>query len=225
MGRDLTNKPHGTVRIPTAAVIVPVMTSTGVAGDAFRGAGDDRVEEPRGAGLIAGCFIGGIVLGLRARRFLVVVERGRRWRWGWRAWMMQCRDGSGVVRVALLAGLTAFGAAWVGARAGEVEPGELSSRYVWPEGALAQVEGVVVDEPQIVTAKRGYFEGYGYEPPPTLLELRVDRLVRDAGAGGPTGADGTLVVKVEEAAPGAASGPAVEGPRMVIDADAAEQPG
>ena len=157
---------------------------------------------------MAGCFVLGIVLWRGSGGFwvwwgltglLVLAAGAALWR----------ERGAGpagerwarVARVALLGATVCFGAAWVGARAGGVEPGGLS-RYVWPEGALAQVEGVVVDGPQIVTAKRGYFEGYGYEPPPTLLELRVDRLVRDDVAGGPVEADGTLVVKVEEAAPG-----------------------
>ncbi len=184
------------------------MQSRQVAGDAVTGVVERPGESGMGVGVVAGCFVGGIMAGRWAGAFwvwwgvlaaaLIVAGVGM---WRGRAGRVAKSGGAGepgVVRVALLVGVVASGAAWVGARAGGLEPGSLA-RYVWPDGALAQVEGVVATEPVIVSAERGYFAGYGYEPPPTLFELRVDRVLRDVEAGGPVEAAGTVVVKIEEA--------------------------
>ncbi|MEM1109041.1 MAG: ComEC/Rec2 family competence protein [Planctomycetota bacterium] len=93
------------------------------------------------------------------------------------------------VAVFVVAGL---GAAWAIARS-PYPNGPSLVAYIQDEGALAELEGLIVGEPWLKEGTSGPFAAFGFESPTTHFELRVDTVLTPAGA---ESAEGILLAKI-----------------------------
>lgn len=94
--------------------------------------------------------------------------------------------------VAVMIGL---GASWTTVRSPDPH-GPTLSAYLQHDGALAQLEGVVVTNPQLREGTSGPFAAFGYATPTTHFELRVERVIT---SGDPEEAAGLLLAKIDSA--------------------------
>lgn len=94
-----------------------------------------------------------------------------------------------------LAVMLGIGSAWAIAR--QPDPaGPTLVATLQHDGALAELEGVVVSEPYLGEGTAGPFAAFGYEFPTTRFELQVDRVWTDEG---PVEAEGLLIGSIKVA--------------------------
>jgi competence protein ComEC len=164
------------------------------AGAASSGAASSGASEPTAAGWprrAAAAWIVGIIVGeLLAwpRVWIIFALAGVIAAW----WVAPPRP---VWRWVALLAWAALGAAWLHVQRPDASAATLA-RYLMPDGALAEVEGTVVAEPQLVEGTTGPFAAFGYEAPATRFEFKVNRITTNEG---PEPVAGRLVVRLDVA--------------------------
>lgn len=88
-----------------------------------------------------------------------------------------------------------LGAAWTVARSPDPHGPSLTA-FVQAEGALAELEGMVVSKPYLKEGSSGPFAAFSYVAPTTHFELRVDRVLTPDG---PEMVEGLLLAKINRA--------------------------
>ncbi|MEM8737507.1 MAG: ComEC/Rec2 family competence protein [Planctomycetota bacterium] len=98
-------------------------------------------------------------------------------------------------RVAWVTAVFTLGAAWAVARAPDAADTSLAG-YLQPDGALAEIEGVVADTPELREGTAGRFAAFGYTSPATHFMLDARRISTTQG---PRLVAGRLHVKIDAA--------------------------
>ncbi len=88
-----------------------------------------------------------------------------------------------------------LGASWTIARNPDPHGPSLVA-YLHHDGALAEVEGVVITEPRLREGTAGPFAAFGFESPKTHFELRIDRVLTPDG---PDEVEGVLLANLDRA--------------------------
>jgi len=119
------------------------------------------------------------------------------------------RTGPGAARVrgvTLAAAAFALVAAWARWRAGYASPHDIRA-YLTDAPQLARVVGTVVGDPRPTAPDRGAFAGFGYQPPGTLAELKLETI---ATPGGPEPVTGRLLLNMSREDARLAAGQRIE---------------